>query len=282
MKRISALAAALLALLAGACHSGAEAEGQLRIVALSPEVAEIIAALDGTSNLVGVTRECDYPPQLTRIEQVGNFGAVNKEAILALKPDLVFTSALEQEALGTDLQKMGLRVIQIYPRKLDDLPLAVIEIGRQIGKTTEAKALADSLSRGIAAMRNRSAGLSRPKVYLEIYRDPLMSVSDYSFVGELIETAGGDNIFSTLERDYARVDPEDVVKARPDIIICYSHDDLASILARKGWQDIPAIRDRRVYFEADLDPDLIQQATPRTLRGLDLLHQLFFPEANEL
>ena len=86
MKRISALAAALLALLAGACHSGAEAEGQLRIVALSPEVAEIIAALDGTSNLVGVTRECDYPPQLTRIEQVGNFGAVNKEAILALKP----------------------------------------------------------------------------------------------------------------------------------------------------------------------------------------------------
>ncbi len=244
---------------------------------LSPEVAEIIAALDGAGQLVGITQECDYPPELARIKKVGNFGAVGKEAILALKPDLVFTSALEQEALTTDLRKMGLKVAQIYPRKLDDLPRVVLEIGSLIGRSPEAKVLADSLGKGIAAMRTKTAGVARPKVYLEIYRDPLMSVSDASFVGEVIEAAGGDNIFSALERDYARVGPEDVVNARPDIMICYSRDNLDSILARKGWQDIPAIREQRVYFESDLDPDLIQQATPRTLEGLQRLHRLFFP-----
>lgn len=267
----------LLILITGACGSGEEAQGRKRIVVLSPEVAEIVAALGGAGLMVGVTQECDYPPELAGIEKVGNFGAVSKEAILALKPDLVFSSALEQEALATDLAKMGLSVTQIYPQKLDDLPRVVLEIGNLIGKPAEAKAMADSLSSGIAALRAQTAGLDRPKVYLEIYRDPLMSVSDASFVGEVIETAGGDNIFSELERDYARVSPEAVVQARPDIIICYSRDNLDSILARKGWQDIPALRDRRVYFESDLDPDLIQQATPRTLEGLRNLHRLIYP-----
>lgn len=196
---------------------------------------------------------------------------------MALNPSLVFTSALEQEALTQDLEKMGLTVKQVYPKKLDDLPLVVEEVGNLIGRQKEAVALAYRLRLGIQEMRARTAGVIRPKVYLEIYRDPLMSVSDASFVGELIETAGGDNIFSTLERDYARVSSEDIVSSRPDIIICYSRDSLESIRARKGWQDIPAIQNGRIYTEADIDPDLIQRAAPRILEGLERLNRLFFP-----
>ena len=279
-KRVAGLIGLLMllaGLIVGACAKEEAEQGQMRIVVLSPEVAEIIAALDGTQYLVGITKECDYPSELCQIKQVGNFGSVNKEAILALKPDLVFTSALEQESLTRDLEKLGLKVKQIYPKKLDDLPRVVQEIGSMISKTPEANALADSLRRGIAEMRAQTAGVTRPRVYLEIYRDPLMSVSDASFVGELIETAGGDNIFSILERDYVCVSAEDIVKARPDIIICYSHDSLESILARKGWQDLPAIRNGRVYFEADIHPDLIQRATPRVLEGMKRLNRLFFP-----
>ncbi len=282
MKRFITILAGLLALLCLAgCQGGEEGSGQFRSVALSPEVAEIIAALGGTDQLVGVTQECDFPPELGQIRKVGNFGAVNKEAILALRPDLVFTSGLEQESLGSDLEKMGLKVKKIYPQKLDDLPQVVLEIGTLINRKREAAALADSLRSGIAAMRKKTKGSTPPRVYLEIYRDPLMSVSDASFVGELIETAGGDNIFSSLERDYARVNAEDIVQARPEIIICFSHDSLDSILSRKGWQDLPAIQNRRVYFEDDIDPDLIQRASPRVLQGMERLHQLFFPPAAE-
>ncbi len=268
-------------LFCASCDGGKKDSGQFRIVALSPEVAEIIAALGATDQLVGITKECDFPPELDQIRKVGNFGAVDKEAILALRPDLVFTSGLEQESLGGDLQKMGLKVKRIYPKKLDDLPQMVVQIGDLIQTKREAAALSDSLRSGIAAMRRRTKGPARPRVYLEIYRDPLMSVSDASFVGELIETAGGDNIFSSLERDYARVNAEDIVQARPEIIICFSRDSLESILSRKGWQDLPAIQNRRVYFESDIDPDLIQRASPRVLQGMERLHQLFFPQAPE-
>ena len=283
MKRVLLIVSICACLLLGAvsCSKTNEIKAGQRIVVLSPEVAEIVATLGGTDLLVGITEECDYPPELGKVPKIGKFGAIKREAILALKPDLVFTSALEQEALAQELSKLGLKVEQIYPKKLNDLPLSITRIGNLIGKSAEADVLARSIELSIRAMRSQTAGAKRPKVYLEIYRDPLMSVSDSSFVGEVIETAGGDNIFSVLERDYARVDPEDVVAARPDIIICYSQDTLANILARKGWQDLPAIRNKRVYFEKDIDPDWILRATPRTILGLQKLRELFQPSGQE-
>ena len=90
----------------------------------------------------------------------------------------------------------------------------------------------------------------------------------------LIETAGGNNVFDVLERDYCRIDAEDVVAAKPDIIICYSQETLQTILNRKGWQDIPAIRNKRVYFEKDINPDWMQRATPRAILGMERLREL--------
>ncbi len=275
LKRMLKILCLILAGFLISCQSGGEEGSGLRIVALSPEVAEIIAALGSAEDIVGLTQECDHPPSLDKIKKVGKFGSVKREAILALKPDLVFTSALEQEALTQELLKMGLRVEQIYPKSLADLPGNVLRIGSLIGRENEARALADSIETEISQIRRQTAGTARPKVYLEIYRDPLMSVSDQSFVGEVIETAGGDNIFSTLERDYARIKAEDVVAAKPEIIICFSRDSRENILARKGWQDIPAIRNNRIYLETDIDPDLILQATPRTVLGIRRLNELF-------
>ena len=102
-----------------------------------------------------------------------------------------------------------------------------------------------------------------------------MSVSDKSFVGELIELAGGDNVFDTLERDYSRVKAEQVIQANPDIMICYSHDTMENILARKGFSRIPAIRTRSIYFEEDINPDLIQRAGPRSIQGIRELARIF-------
>jgi iron complex transport system substrate-binding protein len=260
------------------CGKGDNSNTEQRIVVLSPEVAEIIAALGASSKIVGITQECDYPPELKNIKKVGNFGAVKKESILALKPDIVFTSALEQELLTQDLRKLGLRVEQIYPRKLDELPHAVLLVGSLLGKAQEAKVVANTLALQIAKLRAQTAGRARPKVYLEIYRDPLMSVSDGSFVGEVIEAAGGDNIFPRLERDYARVSAEDVVRAKPDIIICYSLDTCENLRSRKGWQDIPAVKNNRIYLDKDIDPDLIQRASPRVIEGMRKLNKIFYPE----
>ena len=90
----------------------------------------------------------------------------------------------------------------VYKRQ----PVIIRQIGDLIGKGQEASALSDSIATAIAEVRIKSANIFHPRVYVEIYRNPLMSVSDESFVGDVIESAGGDNIFSKLERDYARVD----------------------------------------------------------------------------
>lgn len=265
----------VLLILLFSCKKQEQVRSGLKIVVLSPEVGEIIASLGATDLLVGRTQECDYPEELLKVPVVGNFGAINREKVIALKPDLVFTSALEQDAIAQELQKVGIKVQQIYPKKLDDLPVIIRQIGDLIGKGQEAAALSDSIATAIAEVRSKSANIFHPRVYVEIYRNPLMSVSDESFVGDVIESAGGDNIFSKLERDYARVDPEDVILAKPDIIICYSQDTLEGISSRKGWSNIPAVKNKRIYFEKDINPDLIQQATPRTVQGLRLLYAIF-------
>lgn len=245
------------------------------IVVLSPEVAEIICALGAEHDIVAITEECNYPASLSAKQKVGSFSAIDREAIIALKPALVLCSSLEQEMMATELGKLGIKVEVVYPGSLEGLFGAISKIGMLIDRKTEASKLVQNMKREVELIRQSSLGKPRPKVYLEIYRNPLMSVSDSSFVGELIETAGGDNIFSSLERDYARVNPEAVIKARPDIIICYSQDSQEGILARKGWQDIPALKTRNIYFENDLNPDLMQRATPRSLEGMKQLRQMF-------
>ncbi len=274
MRKLFLLIAVLAACLTG-CGKMEQTDSQPRYVVLSPEIAEILAEIGAAGNIVGVTEECTYPPELKSIARIGKFGSVNKESVIALKPDVIFTTALEQDALTQELSKLDLRVEQFYPKSLFELLSTIRRIGDITSLEERANSLVDSLSRQIELIRESSKVKTKPRVYIEIYRDPLMSVSDRSFVGELIETAGGDNIFNTLERDYARIDAEDVIAARPDLIICYSQDTLKGILSRKGWQDIPAIRNKRVYFEADLDPDLILRASPRCVLGMLKLQELY-------
>lgn len=256
------------------CHSP-EQESAGRYVVLSPEIAEIIAALGAIDQIVGVTQECNYPAELQDKEIVGNFGAVKMEDVLNLNPEIVFTSALEQESIAEDLRKLGIRVESSYPKNLAEMHAEIIRIAGLIGREAAGRKLTESLAGQIEKVKSMAEGRPVPRVYVEIYRDPLMSVADNSFVGELIETAGGDNIFDTLERDYSRIKAEDVISANPDIMICYSQDSLSKILARKGWGNIPAIRNQMIFFEGDIDPDLIQRAGPRCAVGMIGLHEIY-------
>ncbi len=265
--------------LLGSCQSG---NGKPRgYVVLSPELAEILCAIGAEDNILAVTNECDYPHSLASKAKVGSFSAIDVEAIIALNPEMVFVSALEQEGSAAQLKKLGIRVEVIYPKSLSELSQEILRLGKISGNSKQAANLVADMKQSLAQVKAETDGKAKPKVYLEIYRDPLMSVSDASFVGELIETAGGDNIFPTLERDYARVNPEAVIKAKPDIMICYSQDSLQNIMARKGWQDIPAIRNGNIYFEKDISPDIIQRATPRSIDGIWAMYKLFHGEKDE-
>ena len=247
-----------------------------RYIVTSPELAEIIAAIDGTQNIVGVTAECNYPFSLEQIVKVGNFGKVDFEKIISLNPTLVFTSGLEQELLTNELQKLDIPTAQFYPKSIDEMVTSIREIGKLIGTEKRANFVADSLQIEIEKIKEKPIG-EKPSVYVEIYNNPIMSVSDKSFVGEVVQTAGGNNIFSELPREYSRVKAEAVIGANPEIIIltCPPEITAESIKNRKGWEVISAIQNNRIYTANEVNPDLIIRATPRVIEGMKILQKLF-------
>ena len=258
------------------CHKAEKPNNAKRYIITSPEVAEIVCMLDGSQNLVGITSECNYPVELKSIEKIGNFGKVDFERIIELEPTIVFTSGLEQDVLASELGKLDIKVEKIYPHSVQEMIESIRTIGEKIDQKKRAEFIADSLQTSIQQLTDSIDSTFPPKVYVEIYGDPVMSVSDRSFVGELVEIAGGDNIFSQLPRDYSRVDPEKVIEADPDIIILtYPGVTSEQIKNRKGWEFISACRNNRIYTSKDINPDLILRASPRIVKGLKILKKVF-------
>lgn len=268
----------LLTIVFSGCSKDINRIGE-RYIVTSPEIAEIICFLQGSENIVGVTIECNYPAELKEIEKVGNFGKVDFERIISLDPTLVFTSGLEQELLTSELGKLQIPTAQFYPKSIADMIVSIREIGKLIGVEERANFVADSLRTEIDNIA-ANVGDNSPKVYVEIYNNPIMSVSDNSFVGEVIERVGGDNIFAELPRDYSRVNVEDVIKADPEIILltCPPEITADNIKLRKGWEVISAVKNDRIYTALDVNPDLIIRATPRVVEGMKLLQKIIKDE----
>ncbi|MCD6101439.1 MAG: ABC transporter substrate-binding protein [Candidatus Cloacimonetes bacterium] len=243
------------------------------LIILSPEIAEIVCALEGEENIIAVTNECDYPEILKSKEKVGSFSNPNIEKIVALHPDMIFISGLEQDVVKSQLKKLCLSVYQFYPKNADELLLIFEKIGRLIGKEKSASEIIKNFRKELNAI---PLPKTKPKVYVEIYNKPLMTASSNSFIGDLIEKSGGENIFTTLPRDYCRVSAESIVKRNPDIIIItHPGSTKAEIKNRLGWGKVNAIKYDRIYTVEDIDSDLLIRAGPRSIEGIKILSKIF-------
>jgi len=264
----------ILLLLIG-CQQQDRSFDQDRYIVTSPEVAEILAALGAIENIVGITQECNYPIALNNIEKIGNFGKVDFEKIIELNPNIVFTSGLEQDALSSELAKLNIRVEKIYPSSIADMLDSILRIGVLVDRKEQAEALVDSLRNELQKIAENKVS-TIPKIYVEIYGDPLMSVNGKSFIGELVAFADGVNIFSDLPREYSRIDAEKVIEADPEVIILtYPGVSADDIQKRKGWEVISAVENNKIFSTSDIDPDLILRASPRCITGIKQLHKAF-------
>lgn len=253
---------------------------EIRYIITSPEVAEIIALIEGTQNIVGIITECDFPPELKEIPKVGTFGKVDFEKIIELEPTIVFISGLEQKHLAAELNKLNIKTELIYPKSIAEMISSIRKIGTLLDKEKRANFIADSMQTQINQLTNSTnstSSIDSPKVYIEIYGNPIMSVSDNSFIGEIIQIAGGDNIFAHLPRDYSRIKPEDVIVADPEIILLtYPGISADQVKERKGWNVISACKTNRIYTVEDINPDLILRASPRIIEGIKQLQKAFY------
>ncbi len=263
------------------CGFVAAQDRPLRIISLTPATTEILFALGLKNEIIGVSSFCDFPKEALSKEKVGSFSQANIEKILSLKPDIVFCTGLEQNPIVTELRQLKLKVYVCDPSDLKELFSCILEIGRMTQKEKEALALIQTMNASIKEIALSVAAIpvsKRPKVFVEIWHDPLMSSGQGSFVDELITLAGGINIAHDMRKPYSYYSPEQVLEHNPDIIIlAYMTKDtpLSLLQARLGWKMVAAVKNGRVYN--DIDPNILLRPGPRLTEGLKELHKRLYP-----
>jgi iron complex transport system substrate-binding protein len=252
-----------------------------RIVSLAPSNTEILFALGLGDRVVGVTDYCDYPPEVLNKTKVGGYANPDIEKIVALNPDLILAGYGNPIEVVYTLAGLGLTVFGIKTTDLDDLLNDIRRVGEITDKEVEAQALTSAMESRIQAVTNQTEELEqRPRVFYIVWHDPLWTAGSGTFINELIEKAGGVNIFGNVT-GYPMVSIEDVLARDPEIIIAseWSYDWAinASELASTN-----ASQTGRIYT---VDDDLVQRPGPRLVEGLEwFAHYIqpdIFPEEPE-
>ncbi len=269
-----------------------------RIVSTAPSITEILFLVGAGSNVVGVDKFSNYPPivkELVRngtIKVVGGFSTLNIEAILMLKPDIVFMTTGVQERYAKELAGMGITVFVLPTRDMSDVFSDILTVGLITGHFDKALKVVEEMRNIITSTRlkveeylNKTGG--KPvKVYYEIYPD-YWTVGRTSFINDIIMLAGGVNIFENETSSYFVASPEAVIAANPDVILMnYNYGYFGTvnnlikrITSREGWANITAIKDGRVYVFSGVAEDIMVRPGPRAALAIALMARVLYPQA---
>ena len=228
--------------------------------------------------LVGRTTACDYPSTARRVQVVGGFGKPSLEKLVSLKPDVVLASALADPSVEKAIRRLGVDFRMLPTDSIEDYYKAVSVLGRVLGCEKRADAEIARVRNGLRKFEEMACKDKRiPKVYLEVWDRPFMTVGRKSFINDLIHYAGGSNIAGKMNQAYFNCSVEWIITSDPEVIICPAMKTgrEVDVEARRGWSGIDAVRNHRVYV--GIDNDLIYRLGPRILEGVGLLRSLIHP-----
>jgi iron complex transport system substrate-binding protein len=261
-----------------------------RIVSLAPSATEIVFALGLDEKVVAVSDYCDYPYNFSawiaagNMTSIGDFSNPNMEAIASLTPDLIIaTGGVQAETVDT-LRALNYKVIVLNPSSVSGVLQNIELVGNATGKIDAAKTLIASLNSRIDAVANKVASASKPKVYYEVYyaTTSAWTIGSLAYQNDLIEKAGGTNLFGDQQKDYYQYQVEALIARNPDVIVLPaggmgtgSAQSLDDVKARPGWDTTNAVKDDRLY---QIDPNLIERSGPRAVDAIEQLAEFFHPE----
>lgn len=290
----------------------------MRIVSLIASATEIVHALGFGDALVGRSHECDFPPSVTalprltepkfpvegssydidqRVKAILQEGLsvyrVDAAALAALRPDIIVTqtqcevcavSEKDVEDAVCSWVESRPKIISLKPDALVDVWADIRRVGEALGARGKAEELVGSLQDRIGAIARKAGTLpAKPSVAYVEWIDPLMAGGNW--MPELIERAGGKNLFGSagrhspwLEWDSLRTaDPEVIFVAPCGFDLPRTRTEMASLVARPGWENLRAVRSDRVFF-ADGNR-FFNRPGPRLVESLEILAETLHPEA---
>jgi iron complex transport system substrate-binding protein len=287
----------------------------VHICSLLPPATEILFALGLGDSVVGVTHECDFPPeaatkpplirprvdpqalpavidrQVTELVSRGeSIYSVDAELLASLAPDLIITQdlchvcAASPDDLATALARFSKRpkILSLTPHSLADVWDDIRKIGEATGRRRDAQGLAITLEQKVAAIEMKVAAAPRPRVLCLEWTDPFYIAGHW--VPEMVVKAGGEDVLGRAGEASFRATAEQVAETGAEIIIVmpcgYNSRRAAAEFSFKelpsSWDKLPAIRDRSV-FAVDAN-SYFSRPGPRLSDGIGLLAHLFHPQ----
>lgn len=247
-----------------------------RIVCLTAETTEIAFAVGAGERVVGVSGYAVRPPEARKRPKVAAFQTAHVPRILALEPELVLGFSDLQADIAAHLIRAGINVLVTNQCTLAETRDAIELIGAAVGEPERGQLLAGAFWEELRTLRASQEEGERPRIYFEEWDDPL--ISGIAWVSELIDAAGGEDIFPELRECKAApervVSAQQVIDRRPAIIIaswCGKKARLEKIAARPGWDGVPAVQSGEIHeIKA---PDILQPG-PSLLRGARQMAEL--------
>lgn len=258
-----------------------------KIVSLAPSNTEILFAVGAVDMVVGVTEYCNFPEEALEIEKVGGFSAdtMSVETIVSLEPDVVFAYGDRQGDIITALEELDITVYVLYPSDMIDVFFNIFTVGQITGNEEQAEAVITDMEDRTAAVVEAVAEIEEDEkvlVFWEIFDEPLMTTGPATFIGQLIEMAGGVNIFADLEGEYLQINAEEVIARDPQAIMgSDTHGEKLTpemIGARPGWDQIDAVKNERILL---IPGDIVSRAGPRLADAVEAIALALYPELFE-
>jgi iron complex transport system substrate-binding protein len=259
-----------------------------RIVSTAPSITELLYALGLGNRVVGVTRFCRYPPEAQQKPKIGDYTSPNLEAIAALRPDLVIIQS-NPIHLADKLARLKLRVLEIDQENIAAIYKSIHDVGAATGTEHSATQLSDKILDGLGKIRSRVAPLPRVRMMFVIGRSPnrldgLVVAGRASYLNEVIEMAGGENVFRDAVAAYPEVSLEEVMARNPEAIVDMGDmSDTVGVTEQHKrsvvalWDRVPnlaAVKQHRVFAVAS---DIFVVPGPRVVDAAKAFAEMLHP-----
>lgn len=254
-----------------------------RIVCLSPAHTENLYALGVGDRIVAADTYSDFPAEARSKAKLNCWPRIPLEEVVGQKPDLVVVLTQEGEELKR-LEAAGLRVVQFFPKTYEQTLDRILLLGRITGRGAKAQEIVAGMRARAEAVQQRVADAKRVSVVYEL--DATDAARPFVAGGgaiyhELIQMAGGDNLFAEQKKPTIQVSAEQIIARNPEVLLL---GDTASpvlpqspelVRKRTGWSQIRAVRTGRIY---PVLSDRVTRPGPRLVDGLEEIAKQLHPD----
>ena len=246
-----------------------------RIVSMMPASTEILFAMGAGPLLVGRSEFDKWPDAALAVPDLGPGLRPNVEALLGARPDLVILYASEDNrAAARRLRDAGIRTAAFKVDSIEQFDRITRLLGRLTGDSARGALVADTVMRTLDSVRALTRELKRVSVVMPAYEQPLLVIGGGSFMSQLVEIAGGRNVYDSIPLPSPAVTFEDLIRRNPDAVLA-PPDYAETLRASTRWRTLPAVRAGRVLH---LDTALVYRPATRLGEGALSLALLLHPE----